>query len=74
MVWPWDGKAIRKIETIDLSDIQELDEIEILAAGERAIVVDVPVIPGQDSYMLEIIGKNEMPLFYTRKEFKFIER
>lgn len=54
MVWPWDGKAIRKIETIDL--------------------VDVPVIPGQDSYMLEIIGKNEMPLFYTRKEFKFIKR
>mgnify|MGYP000091324372 CR=1 FL=1 len=64
----------RKIKTINLSDIQELDEVEILATGERAIVVDVPVIPGQDSYMLEIIGKNEMPLFYTRKEFKFIKR
>ena len=58
----------------DMKDIQLYDEVEILNTGERAFVVDIDEAPGHDSYMLEIKGKNELPDFYKRKDFKFIKR
>ncbi|WP_276690146.1 MULTISPECIES: hypothetical protein [Acidaminococcus] len=57
-----------------MKDIKLYDEVEILSTGERAFVVDVDENPDHDSYMLEIKGKNEMPDFYKRKDFKFIKR
>lgn len=57
-----------------MNDIQLYDEVELLETGERAFVVWFDNIPGHDSYLLEIKGKNALPHFYQRKEFKFIKR
>jgi hypothetical protein len=51
-----------------------LDEVEILKTGERAFVVWADDNPAHDSYLLEIKEKNEMPDFYSRKDFKLIKR
>ncbi len=59
---------------MDAKEIQLYDEVEILKTGERAFVVEMDTHPGHDSYMLEIKDKNELPLFYKRKDFKFIRR
>ncbi|WP_432643219.1 hypothetical protein [Acidaminococcus sp.] len=58
----------------DMHDIKELDEVQILKTGEYAFVVWADDDPTHDSYLLEIKGKNEMPNFYSRKDFKFISR
>ncbi|WP_178323699.1 hypothetical protein [Acidaminococcus timonensis] len=58
----------------NIHGIQELDEVEILKTGERAIVVWADDDPAHDSYLLDIKGKNEMPDFYSRKDFKLIGR
>lgn len=61
----------------DMHDIQELDEVEIIKTGERAIVVSIDESDKEmlyDSFILEIIDKNEMPDYYRRDEFKFIKR
>ena len=59
---------------MDAKEIQLYDEVEILKTGERAFVVEMDTHPRHDSYMLEIKDKNELPLFYKRKDFKFIRR
>ncbi len=58
----------------DKKDVQLYDEVVILKTGERAFIVDIDTTPGHDSFMLEIKGKNEMPDFYKRKDFKFLRR
>lgn len=45
------------------------DEVIIKKTGEHAFVVWFSESPEEDSYLLEIIGKEEMPKFYSRKEF-----
>lgn len=61
----------------DTRDIQELDEVEIIKTGERAIVVSVDKNDKEmvhDSFILDIVDKNEMPNFYHQEEFRFIRR
>ncbi|WP_297862662.1 hypothetical protein [uncultured Acidaminococcus sp.] len=65
-------KKARKVKSIN--GIQELDEVEILKTGERAFVVGADDDPAHDRYLLEIKGKNEMPDFYSQRDFKLINR
>ena len=65
-------KRARKIKSIN--GIQELDEVEILKTRERAFVVWADDNPAHDSYLLEIKEKNEMPDFYSQKDFKLINK
>lgn len=57
-----------------MTNVQLYDEVEIKETGERAFVVWIDPVPGHDSYLLEIKGKNEMPDFYKRDDFTFVKR
>lgn len=47
------------------------DKVEIIKTKEIAFVVWFDESnPNTDSFMLEIDGKNEMPDFYQRKDFR----
>lgn len=49
------------------------DRVRIKETGEIAFIVwyneDDPT---EDSFLLEIMGKNEMPKFYERKDFEVL--
>lgn len=58
-----------------MNDIELYEEVEIIKTGERGYIVwfnedDLT----QDSCLIEIIGKNEMPRFYERKDFKKVKQ
>lgn len=55
-----------------MKDIKLYDKVRIKKTKEIAFVVDINS-KGLDSYILEIIDKNEMPKFYKRADFEKIE-
>ena len=57
-----------------MNDCKLHEEVEIKATGERAFIVWYDEDSDHDSFLLEIKGKNEMPLFYKRKDFQKIHR
>lgn len=40
---------------------------------EKAIIIWFDEVQEHDSYLLEIIGKDEMPKFYKRKDFTILK-
>lgn len=40
---------------------------------EEAIIIWFDEVQEHDSYLLEIIGKDEMPKFYKRKDFTILK-
>ncbi len=40
---------------------------------EEAIIIQFDEVQEHDSYLLEIIGKDEMPKFYKRKNFTILK-
>ncbi|MBR2677749.1 MAG: hypothetical protein IKE28_12705 [Solobacterium sp.] len=54
-------------------DFKMHDRVLIKATGEIAFIVWYDdEYPLHDSFLLETLGKNEMPKFYTRSDFEVI--
>ena len=57
-----------------MTEYKLYDYVEILKTHERGFIVWYDEDdPQKDSYLIEIKDKNEMPLFYERKDFVKVE-
>ena len=55
------------------NDIKLHDEVIIKETKEHAFVVWISDNSNEDSYLLEIKGKNEMPHFYSKDDFTILK-
>ncbi len=56
-----------------MNKIKIHNEVIIKETGDHAFIVWFSESPDEDSYLLEIKGKNEMPKFYSRNDFITLE-